>query len=197
MTSETAIPPDQEAEPTATEQAEPSMEDILASIRKIIASDETPAVSAADDDVLELTEIASEDSLEFSAATPELAVIAATVDTTIVDPFDALMHEAASEPLIPMTENATAIVPEATALVAADTAALSAQSFAALTSELENQRITLPSQIELGDGKQTLEQLVTQIMRPLLKEWLDSNLSTTVERLVQKEIDRISKQHRD
>jgi len=45
----------------------------------------------------------------------------------------------------------------------------------------------------MGNGNRTLEDMVIELMRPLLKEWLEKNLSVIVERLVQKEIDRISK----
>ena len=45
----------------------------------------------------------------------------------------------------------------------------------------------------LGNGHRTLEDMVIELMRPLLKDWLDKNLPAVVERLVQKEIDRIAK----
>lgn len=37
----------------------------------------------------------------------------------------------------------------------------------------------------------TLEQLVAEMMRPLLKEWLDKNLPTLVTQLVEKELKRL------
>ena len=39
----------------------------------------------------------------------------------------------------------------------------------------------------------TLEELVSEMLRPMLKAWLDENLPTIVERLVQAEIERISR----
>ena len=39
----------------------------------------------------------------------------------------------------------------------------------------------------------TLEELVSEMLRPMLKAWLDENLPAMVERLVQAEIERISR----
>jgi cell pole-organizing protein PopZ len=38
----------------------------------------------------------------------------------------------------------------------------------------------------------TLEHLVGEMMRPMLKSWLDDNLPTLVDRLVRAEIERVS-----
>ena len=47
--------------------------------------------------------------------------------------------------------------------------------------------------IAIGDGSVTLETLVRQITRELVKEWLDANLPEMTERMVQREIERLSK----
>ena len=41
----------------------------------------------------------------------------------------------------------------------------------------------------------TLEDLVREMLRPMLKAWLDDNLPTLVERLVRAEIERVSRGH--
>ena len=43
------------------------------------------------------------------------------------------------------------------------------------------------------DSHRTLEDLTREMLGPMLKEWLDDNLPTIVERLVRAEIDRVSK----
>jgi len=43
------------------------------------------------------------------------------------------------------------------------------------------------------DNNRTLEDLTREMLRPMLKVWLDENLPTLVERLVRAEIDRVSK----
>jgi cell pole-organizing protein PopZ len=41
-------------------------------------------------------------------------------------------------------------------------------------------------------GSDTLEGMVREMLRPMLKEWLDANLPDVVERVVSKEVARIS-----
>jgi cell pole-organizing protein PopZ len=41
----------------------------------------------------------------------------------------------------------------------------------------------------------TLEDLVKEMLRPMLKTWLDDNLPSMVERLVRAEIERVSRGH--
>jgi cell pole-organizing protein PopZ len=43
-----------------------------------------------------------------------------------------------------------------------------------------------------GSGT-TLEGMLADMLRPMLKEWLDENLPSVVERMVEKEISRISR----
>lgn len=45
----------------------------------------------------------------------------------------------------------------------------------------------------IGQNARTLEDLVKEILRPLLKSWLDDNLPGLVDRLVRAEIERVSR----
>jgi hypothetical protein len=45
----------------------------------------------------------------------------------------------------------------------------------------------------LGQNARTLEDLVKEMLRPLLKSWLDDNLPGLVERIVRTEIERVSR----
>jgi cell pole-organizing protein PopZ len=49
------------------------------------------------------------------------------------------------------------------------------------------------SRTVLSDNARTLEDLVTEMLRPLLKAWLDDNLPSLVERLVRIEIERVAR----
>jgi uncharacterized protein len=142
---------------------EPTMEDILSSIKKIISDDSAKALSAprvrrtpprdeadsivptaqaqheplAEDDVLELTETAGETAM--SAEPLELvSPIAANASRSALDQLSALV-----------------VKPEVT-------------------------------------GSDTLEGMVRDMLRPMLKDWLDANLPRVVEAMVSKEISRIS-----
>jgi cell pole-organizing protein PopZ len=48
----------------------------------------------------------------------------------------------------------------------------------------------------LAQNARTLEDLVAEMLRPMLKEWLDDNLPSLVERLVREEIERVSRGRR-
>ena len=45
----------------------------------------------------------------------------------------------------------------------------------------------------LSQNARTLEDLVKEMLRPMLKSWLDDNLPGMVERMVRAEIDRVSR----
>jgi cell pole-organizing protein PopZ len=45
----------------------------------------------------------------------------------------------------------------------------------------------------LANNGRTLDDLVKEMLRPMLKMWLDDNLPTIVERLVRAEIERVSR----
>ena len=56
-------------------------------------------------------------------------------------------------------------------------------------------RNTLVSDLPAGDSR-SLEALVQDMLRPLLEDWLNRNLPEIVDRLVQQEIDRVSRKGR-
>ena len=45
--------------------------------------------------------------------------------------------------------------------------------------------------ILLGNGGLTIEELVREILRPILKDWLDENLPYMIERIVKQEIEKM------
>lgn len=48
----------------------------------------------------------------------------------------------------------------------------------------------------LAQNARTLEDLVAEMLKPMLKDWLDDNLPSLVERIVQEEIHRVSRGRR-
>jgi hypothetical protein len=76
--------------------------------------------------------------------------------------------------------------PAAVGLVAPETASAAASSVGGLVRALAAERSAL-----VRSGGPTLEDLVREEMRPMLKEWLDINLPPMVERLVRAEIERV------
>jgi len=158
--SGTTDPP---AKPEGAAAAEPSMEDILASIRRILNEDgaaQTPPPSRPEpEDVLVL-----DSSMMVGEPKAEEAAPA--------DP--SLKAESGEEAM----REARLVAPEAAAAAAA--------AVGDLVKRLASERGTLVSR-----SGPTLEDLVREEMRPLLKAWLDANLPGLVERLVRSEIERV------
>jgi len=71
-------------------------------------------------------------------------------------------------------------------LVSAATTAAGAGAFASLAGATD-------PNMRLGNVDRTLESLVKEVMRPILRDWLEANLPVVVERLVQREIEKMSK----
>jgi uncharacterized protein len=167
-------------------QHEPSMEEILASIRRIIAEDnETPAegeekkpaaaASQPVDDILELTEVVEDETPEPAEA--PLSVVPAEPEPE-PEPEPELHHQ---ESLGPMAEDEER-------LISATSAAVSVAALSQLVNRGAGDR---SGELPLGALNRTLEDMVRELLRPLLKGWLDENLPPMVERLVQEEIARL------
>jgi cell pole-organizing protein PopZ len=71
-------------------------------------------------------------------------------------------------------------------LVAPEAAAAAAQSVGSLVRTLTAERA-----MQVHSGGPTIEDIVRDEIRPLLKHWLDTNLPPLVERLVRAEIERV------
>jgi uncharacterized protein len=147
------------------------MEDILASIRRILSEDEAPA---ADGNPPALTPPAGEGVL--------------VLDPAMMVPESALPESALPESALPETPAAAEPPPRAAVsanLVAPAAAAAAASSVGSLVRHLA-ERST-----QVHGGGPTIEDIVREEIRPLLKSWLDANLPPIVERLVRTEIERV------
>lgn len=180
------------------QEKDPSIEEILASIRQIISDDEDETVQAdspaepeeetvaepeqAEEDVLELTEKVSEPDPE---PEPEIEDDI-EVDLSEQEEVEEVhVEEPVPEPEPPKKE----VIKEATDKVesgilgeAATTAAL--QGFTKLARDI---------QITRNFDGITLEDVVRAQLEPLLREWLDKNLPPMIEVLVEKELEKLSK----
>ncbi len=148
---------------------EPSMEEILSSIKRIIAEDSDAALSGprvkravapaasdvSDNDVLELTDPVDAPPPLFQPPSPP--------------------PPRAKAPVVPPVEKP--------ALVSSTTADASRSSLAALSALIVKPEVV---------GGDTLEGLVREMLKPMLADWLDARLPDIVERLVATEIRRIA-----
>lgn len=159
-------------------QAEPSMEEILASIRRII-SEEEQAPSA--EPVLDLTQ-----TDEPVAAAPQPVT---TNDDDIV--FEAVEQAVAVE-VTPVPEPAYAAPtpPRSTVAEVTTDTIVSPPSATAAASSLSR----LAGTLRIADThNQTVEGVVRELLKPMLKEWLDRNLPAIVDARVEAELERISR----
>ena len=69
-----------------------------------------------------------------------------------------------------------------------DRALISNETIAAVDSAFNSLAHTV-----IGQNARTLEDLVREMLRPMLKSWLDDNLPSMVERIVRAEIERVSR----
>jgi uncharacterized protein len=165
------------------------MEEILASIRRIISDDDDPkpapkptpapavtasAVKNSQDDIdamLASFEVLEND--EPDDAPPGLT--SNGVDRSTDAAFD-------KPPERPRPPEAPRTMPMA------DRTLLSPHTTAAVDSAFNSLAHTV-----LMQNSRTLEDLVREMLKPMLKAWLDDNLPAMVERLVRAEIERVSR----
>ncbi len=156
-------------------QPEPSMEEILASIRRIISEDEEepaqkptpraePVRAAAPEPVRPVAPprpaISFPPQPEPRFATEDVEMIRKNVSEAMQDHDDGLIAERTVE--------------------AASKAFLS-----------------LSQSVQVSDGRgRTLEDMVEEMIRPMIKDWLDANLATLVEEKVEEEVQRVARRRR-
>jgi len=172
------------------------MEDILASIRRILNEEEAPPASQAaaeapaadvplDDDVLVL-----DGSMMVSPGPDEMASIEPELEAEPEPEPPAVRTEPPHiemEPVVVPTPVTVRELPAPmTELLAPEAAAAAASSVDTLMRTLSAGRAS-----HVYAGGPTLEDMVRAELRPLLKEWLDAYLPPMVERLVRAEIERV------
>jgi cell pole-organizing protein PopZ len=164
------------------------MEDILASIRRILSDDEAEQTSTSTQPPAETPPMA--------APSPHLGVPPPPKPDVLA--LDARMIVEEPRTLPPPQLNAPAPSPTSApsgdppaapkpALVAPEAAAAAASSVGNLLRTLVAER----DQVAVFRGGPTIEDLVREELRPLLKQWLDDQLPLLVERLVRAEIERV------
>lgn len=148
-------------------QPEPTMDEILASIRRIISEDQEEGGGGAraeppaegDDTVLELTDIVGDAGA---------------------------VEDAPAPPAPPPAVGDSGAVVDLEALVSGEAARRTSAAFVDLAEQIERSGGTALA------GGRTLDELVKDLLRPMLKAWLDANLPPLVQRLVEAEIARLA-----
>lgn len=203
-------------------EQEPSIEEILASIRQIISDDDDarpageielpvdekfdiPAYQPEEPkeekkresfaEVLELTnEIGGEEKVfDLSEDKFEIPLSEPIVEkeTSRSSGLDLSYNEEPTRKGMDMSGGQTDI----DALFSAPAAEATTEAFSRLLGNIpvereENKRL-------YADGRITLEDITKDLLRPMLRQWVDDHLPSMVERLVEKELEKLSRQARD
>ena len=149
-------------------QREQTMEEILASIRKIIESNEAINNQTADD------------SVDYDAR-----------DEPIVAPIEATQLVAQ-----PVQNEVPIVAPQTQQKVEAPAPSLQSE-MARLVSQSPERRVAAAfddlNTAFVKAKQMPMEDMAEAMLRPMLKDWLDNNLPVLVERLVREEISRIAR----
>ncbi|MBX6329071.1 MAG: DUF2497 domain-containing protein [Pseudolabrys sp.] len=207
----------------AAKAEEPSMEEILASIRRIIADDDvgkqvkTPDPPAASPPLQGAPAAANsqQDVDAMLAALDKPATAAAAGPTQPTEILELTEAMAASPPRGDATSGFRTIEPgsdvvftepheeppsqppprafDETRMTAARAARSERPLLSPATAAAVDSAFNSLANTVLGANARTLEDLVKEMLRPMLKTWLDDNLPSLVERIVRDEIERVSR----
>lgn len=190
---------------------EPSMEEILASIRRIIADDNPDAAkapAAAASGPVPQSKPAQHSSTPVKSAMTQDDIDAMLADQA-ADEGDVLdLGEPVSPPMsdsapvfrqVPASDVVFRDEPTSPQLVSEEPVSyaespqpveqlLSVETNAAVSAAFGSLATTI-----LTENSRTIEDLVREMLRPMLKAWLDDNLPGLVERMVRAEIERVSR----
>jgi hypothetical protein len=203
---------------------EPSMEEILASIRRIIADDDASksGPNAAEAPIVESEAVpplpdfvpaVAAPHAEFAPA-PDLIGGADAADQS-ADVLDLSESMAAPMPTSAAPDPSSGVMPDLepqfrTFDASSDVGFTGVtekpaapdpghggdergQLISGETSSAVNSAFSALAQTVLAKNARTIEDLVREMLRPMLKTWLDDNLPGMVERLVRAEIERVSR----
>lgn len=178
------------------------MEEILQSIKRIIAEEGEPTVSGGE--VLELTEMVTDDGAtvssnveieplaslsidEIMASTDGKSDYVAPVETA--PPAPPPVVERPVEPP-PAPAAAPAIVEES--LISKETLSVASAAMDRLREIPEEMRpLSVHQSMGFRSGT-TVEDLVLESLKPMLREWLEGNLTEIVEHLVDREVRKLT-----
>jgi hypothetical protein len=159
---------------------EPTMEDILASIRRILSEEgeeKSDGPARVDESPHRPAPASAGEAVAEAAAVRELPPLP-EVDLAEI------RHQAEAE----AGEGVLVLTPEMRTgpLVSVPATTASTDVLAQLAKAILDRR-----DIAIGARDTTIEGMVREMLRPLLQEWLDRNLPYLIERLVKREIDQM------
>ena len=163
-----------------------SMDDILASIRRILNEDEVAAPPTAEEPEATAPSAAPVAPPAQAAQQSAPEPIELTPEMMAAPPIPAAMPVSKPEMPEPAPTPPPISMESTSGLIAPAAAAAAAASVGSLLRAVSNERSA-----QVYRAGPTIEDLVREELRPVLKEWLDNHLPPLVERLVRTEIERV------
>lgn len=207
------------------QQAEPTMEEILASIRRII-SEEAPEAKAAEpvlapapepepqpvaepeEDILDLTDMVAD------APAPAPEPVFTPQPAPMPEPsFQRAVYTPptpvtsmptpppAPAPIVAANESDIVLVDndmtrsDDDSLLSGNTLDRAGSAFDQLSRGLDRGNADRALAVSSGDGR-TIEDMIREMLKPMLKNWLEDHLPEMVERVVREEVERASRRGR-
>jgi len=168
------------------------MEEILASIRRIISEDDAPAAETAEaphEEPAAAFEPAPEPKPEPAPVHEDVLELTERVSSPAESIGDIDAYEKPEPAPAPAPVIAPAPAPAPVFSRKPEDRLVSEPSATAAASAFDN----LSAAISMPPAGRTLEDLAGELLRPLLKAWLDENLPRIVEAKVAEEVERISR----
>ena len=176
------------AEPSS--ESDQSMEDILQSIKRIIADEGEPSPTMAGSDVLELTDLLAEDAAPPVAPEPAPAPAPKSAQDDIDALFDAVPAPAPAPIAMPAPQPSI-VAPAATDKIMSES---TFEASVAALKALAHRPESSSHESNMFRSGTTVEDLVIESLKPMLKDWLDGHLPDLVRSLVEREIRRLGGQ---
>ncbi len=185
--------------------AEPTMEEILASIRRIISEEATAPEPAApapqpepvaampepEEDILDLTDMVANEPEPLPVPEPMAAPV-----------FQQAAYQPPPETRIPPAAPAPLVAANESDIVLVDNDMTRSNDDSLLSGSSLDRAGSAFSQLDRGmaisggsDGR-TIEDMIREMLKPMLKNWLEDHLPEMVERVVRDEVERAARRGR-
>lgn len=188
-------------------EAEPTMDDILASIKSIISEDvkktqkkSSPQAinvnkNSLETDILDLTEMVNDDGSIVSVHEQETMSPPPRVSRPEV-----LRSASPASPPTPSTLSASIIrsqethsSPEESTLISDRAFTESMKALKSLDAAYEN----APKETSNFNSGKSIETLIIDLLQPMLRQWIDTNLASLVKVIVTEQVEKVMKAHLD
>ncbi len=181
------------------ENQDPSMEEILSSIRRILTDEEEPNVEKEEkpepkseiaeeekqnisDPIVNEVEVKVEEKPQAEEVKPEEKE--EIVETPVENVVEKEYKPDNSETVLDLSKAMQ--VDDKETMVSKKTETETVKQVSNLVKTVVEQRSAA-----IGEGNATIENIVRELLKPMIKEWLDANLPYVVEKVVKKEVERV------